>query len=48
MKTPARVNKCEHTVKEVEFIDLSSANPDYAHDKLPDGRETTVSNDIWH
>ncbi|GFU83677.1 hypothetical protein TNCV_1412151 [Trichonephila clavipes] len=35
-----RANKNEPIVQEVELIE---ANPDYAHVKLGDGRETTVS-----
>ncbi|GFT76014.1 pro-Pol polyprotein [Trichonephila clavipes] len=40
MKNQMRANKYEPIVQEVEFIE---ANPDYAHVKLGDGRETTVS-----
>ncbi|GFW11244.1 retrovirus-related Pol polyprotein from transposon 17.6 [Trichonephila clavipes] len=39
-KSDARANKYEPIVQEVELIE---ANPDYAHVKLGDGRETTVS-----
>ncbi|GFW99883.1 putative retrovirus-related pol polyprotein from transposon opus [Trichonephila clavipes] len=40
MKNQMRANKYEPIVQEVELIE---ANPDYAHVKLGDGRETTVS-----
>ena len=40
MKNQVRMNKYEPLVQEVELIE---ANPDYAHVKLADGRETTVS-----
>ncbi|GFS36446.1 hypothetical protein TNIN_341581 [Trichonephila inaurata madagascariensis] len=39
-KNRMRANKYEPIVQEVELIE---ANPDYAHVKLGDGRETTVS-----
>ncbi|GFV33825.1 hypothetical protein TNCV_1069321 [Trichonephila clavipes] len=40
MKNQMRANKYEPIVQEVELIET---NPDYAHVKLGDGRETTVS-----
>lgn len=40
MKKHVRSSKYEPLVQEVELIE---ANPDYAHVKFPDGRETTVS-----
>ncbi|GFT05384.1 putative retrovirus-related pol polyprotein from transposon opus [Trichonephila clavipes] len=40
MKNQMRANKYERIVQEVELIET---NPDYAHVKLGDGRETTVS-----
>ena len=40
MKRPVRQSKYEPMVEKVELID---ANPEYAHVRLPDGRETTVS-----
>ncbi|GFY60030.1 hypothetical protein TNIN_43631 [Trichonephila inaurata madagascariensis] len=40
MKNQMRANKYEPTVQEVELIE---ANPNYAHVKLGDERETTVS-----
>ncbi|XP_065683116.1 uncharacterized protein LOC136096010 [Hydra vulgaris] len=40
MKRHLRNNKYEPLVDEVQLID---ANPQYAHIKYPDGRETTVS-----
>ncbi|GFX76955.1 hypothetical protein TNCV_2258181 [Trichonephila clavipes] len=40
MKNQMRANKYEPIAQEVELIE---ANPDYAHVKLGDGRETTVS-----
>ncbi|GFV78344.1 putative retrovirus-related pol polyprotein from transposon opus [Trichonephila clavipes] len=40
MKNQMRANKYEPIVQEVELIE---ANPDYAHVKLGDERETTVS-----
>ncbi len=40
MRNQVRTNKYEPLVQEVELIE---ANPDYAHVKLADGRETTVS-----
>ncbi|GFV40286.1 putative retrovirus-related pol polyprotein from transposon opus [Trichonephila clavipes] len=40
IKNQMRANKYEPIVQEVELIE---ANPDYAHAKLGDGRETTVS-----
>ncbi|GFV57690.1 putative retrovirus-related pol polyprotein from transposon opus [Trichonephila clavipes] len=40
MKNLMRANKYDAIVQEVELIE---ANPDYAHVKLGDGRETTVS-----
>ncbi|GFX87701.1 putative retrovirus-related pol polyprotein from transposon opus [Trichonephila clavipes] len=40
MKNQMRANKYEPIVQEVELIE---ANPDYAHVKLGDGRETTLS-----
>ncbi|GFV73282.1 putative retrovirus-related pol polyprotein from transposon opus [Trichonephila clavipes] len=40
MKNQMRANKYEPIVQEVELIE---ANPDYAHVKRGDGRETTVS-----
>lgn len=40
MKNHCRGNKYEPLVQEVELIE---ANPEYAHVKLPDGRETSVS-----
>ena len=39
MKRPVRQNKYEPMVDKVELIDT---NPEYAHVRLPDGRETTV------
>lgn len=40
MKNHNRGNKYEPLVQEVELIE---ANPEYAHVRLPDGRETSVS-----
>jgi len=40
MKRPVRQSKYEPMVEKVELLD---ANPEYAHVRLPDGRETTVS-----
>ena len=40
MKRQVRASKYEPMVEKVELID---ANPGYAHVRLPDGRETTVS-----
>ena len=40
MKRPVRQSKYEPMVEKVELIDT---NPEYAHVRLPDGRETTVS-----
>lgn len=40
MKRPIRSSKYEPLVEEVELIE---ANPEYAHVRLSDGRETTVS-----
>lgn len=40
MKNHVRGNKYEPLVQEVELIE---ANPEYAHVRLPDGRETSVS-----
>lgn len=40
MRNHVRANKYEPIVQEVELLE---ANPDYAHVRLPDGRETTVS-----
>ena len=40
LKQHVRAHKCEPLVDEVELLE---ANPQYAHVRLPDGRETTVS-----
>ena len=40
MKRPVRQSKYEPMVEKVELLD---ANPEYAHVRLPDGHETTVS-----
>lgn len=40
MRNHVRANKYEPIVQEVELIE---ANPDYAHVRFPDGRETSVS-----
>ena len=40
LKRQARASKYEPLVEQVELLD---ANPGYAHVRLPDGRETTVS-----